>query len=140
MRLRRKTIVGKIDSKGNLNAPWQVLQDFCSMHQNRGVIIRAEILSKEPSEKATNYFFGYIVPELQGILMDVYGERFTKEQSYDWIRKQCPLFVQEERIKGEWRATLKDWEQLDQAECNEVIEWIIQYCAENFYQVLDYPK
>lgn len=139
MRLRRKTIVGKIDSKGNLSAPWKILEDFCSMHKDRKLILRAEIMPKEPSEKTKGYFFGYIVEELQGFLMEVYGERFTKEQSYDWIRKQCPFFAREERVDGEWKSYLIDFEDLDQAEANEVIEWTIQYCAENFNQILDYP-
>lgn len=139
MRLRRKTIVGKIDSKGNLNAPWQVLQDFCSMHQDRGVIIRAEILSKEPSEKTKAYFFGYIIDEIRGALMQEYGERFTKEQTYDWIRKQCSLFYAEERLDGKWKVRIKEFEELSQEEANEAIDDIIQFCAENLSLIIDAP-
>lgn len=140
MRLRRKTIVGKINSKGELNAPWQVLTDFCSMHKDRGIILRAEILSTEPSEKTKNYFFGYIINELREILWQTYGERYTKEQTYDWIRKQCPLFLHEERENGEWRVRLKEFEELDSAEAVEVVDWIMQYVAENFNEILEEPK
>ena len=140
MRLRRKTIVGKITPTGELNAPWQVLTDFCSMHKDRGVILRAEILPKEPSEKSKNYFFGYIINELREILWQTYGERYTKEQTYDWIRRQCPLFLHEERENGEWRVMLKEFEELDSAEVVEVIDWIMQYVAENFNEILEEPK
>lgn len=140
MRLRRKTIVGRINPKGEIEAHWQTLYDFCSLHKDSGVIIRAEIMPKEPSEKTKNYFFGYLISEMQGILMQEYGERYTKDESYDWVRKQCPLFIQEERVNGEWKKTYKDFEDLSQSEANEVIDWLIQYCAENFYQILDYPQ
>lgn len=140
MRLRRKTIVGKINSKGELNAPWQVLQDFCSMHRDCGVIIRAELMPKEASDKTKAYFFGYIINELREILWQTYGERYTKEQTYDWIRKQCPLFIHEEREKGEWRVRLKEFEELDSAEAVEVVDWIMQYVAENFNEILEEPK
>lgn len=137
MRLRRKTIVGKIDSKGDLNAPWQVLQDFCSMHKDRGIILRAEILSKEPSEKVKAYYFGYILGEVREALMQTYGERFTKSQTDEWLRKQCPLFIEETREKGEWKVRLKEFEELDPAEANEAIEWIFQFASENLNLILD---
>ena len=37
-------------------------------------------------------------------------------------------------------ARLMEWEELDQAECNEVIDFIVQYAAENFYKILDLPQ
>lgn len=137
MRLRRKTIIGKIDSKGSLSAPWGVLEDFCKMHKDRGVIIRAEILSQEPSERVTNYYFGYIVEEMRDAIMQTYGERLSKAQTDQWIREKCPLFYKEERKDGEWRMTLKEWEELDSAEANEVFEWVFQYASENLNLILD---
>lgn len=118
----------------------EALEDFCSLHKGKGIILRAEILAVEPSDKVTNYFFGYVVPEMQGMLMQEYGERYTKEQTYEWMKRQCPLFAREERADGRWRVGYKDFEELDSAEANEVIEWAVQYAAENFYQILDYPK
>ena len=140
MRLRRKTIVGKITPTGELNAPWQVLMDFCSMHKDRGIILRAEILSKEPSEKTCAYFWGYVIDEIRNALMQEYGERFTKEQTYDWIRKQCSLFYAEERIEGKWKVRIKEFEELSQEEANEAIDDIIQFCAENLSLIIDAPK
>lgn len=132
--------MGRIGLKGEINAPWQVLEDFASMHKGKSVAIRMEILPVEPSEKTRGYFFGYVLSEVQNALMDVYGERMSKEQSYDWLRRQCPLFITEERVNGEWKAILKDFEDLDQAEAGEVIDWTIQFCAENFNLILDLPK
>ena len=140
MRLRRKTVIGRIGDEGRRDLPMEALEDFCSLHKGKGIILRAEILAVEPSDKVTNYFFGYVVPEMQGMLMQEYGERYTKEQTYEWMKRQCPLFAREERADGRWRVGYKDFEELDSAEANEVIEWAVQYAAENFYQILDYPK
>lgn len=140
MRLRRKTIIGKINAKGELSASWQVLGDLCKMHPNRGVIIRAEILATEPSERTKGYWWAYIIPELREILWQNYGERYTKEQTYDWLRNLCPLFIQEERVEGKWKRTLKEFEELDSAEAGEAIDWVMQYVAENFNEILDEPK
>lgn len=72
--------------------------------------------------------------------MQEYGERFTKEQTYDWIRKQCSLFYAEERIEGKWKVRIKEFEELSQEEANEAIDDIIQFCAENLSLIIDYPK
>lgn len=93
----------------------------------------------EPSEKTTNYFFGYLIPELQNAFLEQ-GEHLSKEQTYDKIRSLCPLFKKEERQNGEWRVTLKEFEELDQAESNEVIDWLYQWAAENLYLILDNPR
>lgn len=136
MRLRRKTIIGRVNDDGELIAPWNALNDFLSMHKGRGVVLRAEIMSKEPSEKTKAYFWGYIIPEVKEALMQVYGERYTKAQTYDWLRKQCPLFIEETREKGEWRVRIKEFEELDPSEANEVIDWTIQFCAENLELII----
>lgn len=140
MRLRRKTIIGKIDSKGKLAAPISVLEDFFSMHKGKGVIIRAEIMASEPSEKVRGFFFGYIIPELQGAMEQVYGERYSKGQTYDWLRKQCPLFYKEERVEGKWKVILKEFEELDASEANDVIEWTMQFASENFGLIINDAK
>lgn len=137
MRLRRKSLVGKIDSKGELKAPWNTLYDFCTMHKDRAVIIRAEIMPKEPSEKVQAYYFGYIIPEFQDAIMQAYGERLTKSQTDEWIRCQCPLFIEETRENGRWRKRIREFEELDPAEANEAIEWMFQFASENLNLVID---
>lgn len=137
MRLRRKSIIGRISAKGELDAPFQVLSDFCSMHKGKSIIIRLEILSKEPSEKVRAYYFGYIIPEVQDALMQTYGERLTKSKTDEWIRSQCPIFLEETRENGKWRTRIKEFEDLDPAEVNEAIEWIFQFMSENLNLILD---
>lgn len=137
MRLRRKTIVCRIDEDGEPHGAWNVLWDFFSMHKGKGVIIRAEIVAKEPSEKVKAYYFGYIIPEVQDAIMQAYGERYTKSQTDEWLRSQCPLFIEETRENGVWKKRVKEIEELDSSEMNEAIEWIFQFVSENLNLILD---
>lgn len=119
-------------------ANWGALTDFLLMHRGKVVILRVELQPKEATEKTKNYFFGYIIPELRNAFMEN-GEHLTKEQTYNRLRELCPLFIHEERVNGEWKRRLMEWEELDQAECNEIIDWTIQWVAENLFFVLDPP-
>ena len=139
MRVRRKTIYGKITSKGELQAYRGELDEFCKLHPDRGVIIRVEIQPKEPSERTANYYFGYIVPEMQNVFMSEGGEHLSKAETDFRLRENCPICIEETRENGKWRKSVKDFEMLDQAEANEFIEWIFQWASENYYKILDNP-
>ena len=140
MRVRRKTIIGLIGEQGEIQCSWNLLQDFCSSHKGKPVILRLEIQSSEPTEKTRNYFFGYCVPEAQNAFMTEYGEHYTKEQTYDKIRQLCPIFQRQERVDGRWRTTILEFEELDQAEANDAIEWLCRFMAEEFSVILDMPR
>lgn len=140
MRVRRKTFVGRIGEHGEILCSWNVVQDFCTSHKGKPVILRLEIQPSEPSERTKNYFFGYCVPEAQNAFMSEYGEHLTKEQTYDKIRQLCPLFQKQERENGKWRTTYLDFEDLDQAEANDAIEWLSRFLAEEFSCILDMPR
>ena len=58
VRIKKKTLVGRIDDKGNLIAPLQLLGDFCNLNKGRSVIIRIEVQPQEASDKLRNYVFG----------------------------------------------------------------------------------
>lgn len=131
-------MVGRIGERGEIQCSWDMLQDFCSSHKGKPVILRLEIQPSEPSERTRNYFFGYIIPELRNAFMEQ-GEHLTKEETYNKIRMLCPLFAEEKRENGQWRKTYKEFEQLDQCEANEVIDWLFQWSAENLYKILDNP-
>ena len=138
MRVRNKTLMGRIGENGELNLHWDALKEFLSSHKGKVAIVRVELMAVEPTERTRNYFFGYIIPELRNAFMEQ-GEHLTKEETYDKIRMLCPLFAEEKRENGQWRKTYKEFEQLDQAEANEVIDWLFQWSAENLYKVLDNP-
>jgi len=140
MRVRRKTIVGRIGENGEILCSWDIVQSFCLLHKGKPVILRLEIQPSEPSERTKNYFFGYCVPEAQNAFMSEYGEHLTKEQAYDKIRELCPLFHRQERENGRWRTTIVDFEDLDQAEMNDAIEWLARFLAEEFSIILDMPR
>ena len=138
MRVRRKTIWGRINSNGELEVRLADLDEFCRMHPNRSIILRAEIQSKEPSSKLKAYFFGYVIKEVQRAFYDA-GEDCTEEQTYNRIRAVCPLFLSEERVEGKWKVRMREWEELDSAEAVEVVAWIQRYMAENYYTILNDP-
>ena len=109
MRIKRKTLVGRIDDKGNLIAPLQLLGDFCNLNKGRSVIIRIEVQPQEASEKLRNYVFGYVVPEMQRILHDN-GEDYTREQTFNYLKSLCPVFLDEEYLgDGKWKQRKKEW-------------------------------
>lgn len=140
MRVRRKTFVGRIGEHGEILCSWNVVQDFCTSHKGKPVILRLEIQPSEPSERTKNYFFGYCVPEAQNAFMSEYGEHLTKEQTYDKIRQLCPLFQKQERENGKWRTTYLEFEDLAQEEANDAIEWLSRFLAEEFSCILDMPR
>ena len=138
MRVVRKTLYGKTDSKGNLHCFFGELEEFCKLHPNRGIILRAEIQPIEPTERTKNYYYGYCVPEMQAAML-MSGERLTREQVDAELRKNCPICLEERMDQGHWHCRVKELDEMDQAEVNEFIEWLYQYAAENYNKILDSP-
>lgn len=140
MRVRGRTFVGRIEKGGEIVAHWDAIRDFLSSHVGSSVFLRFDIQPKEASERTKNYFFGYIIPEMRSVFHREYGEWLTEEGTYDAIRRVCPLFIKEERKDGKWVKRYREWEEMDQSETNEAIDWIYQWAAEQFSKVLDYPQ
>lgn len=136
MRIRTKTLWGRIDKSGNLLVKWDELSEFCSLQRDKNVIVRVAVQPKEPSEKTKNYYFGYICDEMQGVYLDN-GERLSKEQVDERLRSLCPICYSEERVNGSWRRVVREFEELDQAEANEFFEFIFQYAAENYNKIIE---
>ena len=139
MRVKRQTIVGRIDTKGELQLPWDKLKDFANLNKDRAVIVRVEIQPKDPSEKLRNYVFGYAIPEMQRILYDN-GEDYTKAETYEVLRGRCPVFLEETFDDKGWHARRKDWEELDSAEAVEFVAWLQRYAAENYSEIILDPE
>lgn len=138
MRIRSKTMMGRIGEHGELNLHWDALTAFLQTHRGKVAIVRVELQPVEASEKTQNYFFGYIIPELKNAFMEN-GEHLTKEETYNKIRGLCPLFIREDRVEGKWKRRIVEFEELSQEEACEVIDWTIQFAAENLFWVLDPP-
>ena len=138
MRVVRKTLYGKTDGKGNLHCYFWELEEFCKLHPNRGIIIRAEIQPIEPTERTKNYYYGYCVPEMQAAML-MSGERLTREQVDAELRKNCPICIEDRKEQGHWHRRVKELDEMDQAEVNEFIEWLYQYAAENYNKILESP-
>ena len=140
MRIKRKTLVGRINAEGDLIAPMQLLQDFCNLNRERSVIIRVEVQPREAGEKIRNYVFGYVIPEMQRILHDN-GEDYTMAQTFEYLKSICPVFLDEEYLgNGKWKQRKKEWEELDKAEVVEFVAWVQRLAAIEFNQVIQDPQ
>lgn len=140
MRIKRKTLVGRINADGDLIAPMQLLQDFCNLNRERSVIIRVEVQPQEPGEKIRNYVFGYVIPEMQRILHDN-GEDYTRAQTFEYLKSICPVFLDEEYLgNGKWKQRKKEWEELDKAEVVEFVAWVQRLAAIEFNQIIQDPE
>ena len=139
MRIKRKTLVGRINAEGDLIAPMQLLQDFCNLNRERSVIIRVEVQPQEAGEKIRNYVFGYVIPEMQRILHDN-GEDYTRAQTFEYLKSICPVFLDEEYLgNGKWKQRKKEWEELDKAEVVEFVAWVQRLAAIEFNQIIQDP-
>ena len=140
MRIKRKTLVGRINAEGDLIAPMQLLQDFCNLNRERSVIIRVEVQPQEAGEKIRNYVFGYVIPEMQRILHDN-GEDYTRAQTFEYLKSICPVFLDEEYLgNGKWKQRKKEWEELDRAEVVEFVAWVQRLAAIEFNQIIQDPE
>ena len=140
MRIKRKTLVGRINAEGDLIAPMQLLQDFCNLDRERSVIIRVEVQPQEAGEKIRNYVFGYVIPEMQRILHDN-GEDYTRAQTFEYLKSICPVFLDEEYLgNGKWKQREREWEELDKAEVVEFVAWVQRLAAIEFNQIIQDPE
>ena len=140
MRIKRKTLVGRINAEGDLIAPMQLLQDFCNLNRERSVIIRVEVQPQEAGERIRNYVFGYVIPEMQRILHDN-GEDYTRAQTFEYLKSICPVFLDEEYLgNGKWKQRKKEWEELDKAEVVEFVAWVQRLAAIEFNQIIQDPQ
>ena len=140
MRIKRKTLVGRINAEGDLIAPMQLLQDFCNLNRERSVIIRVEVQPQEAGEKIRNYVFGYVIPEMQRILHDN-GEDYTRAQTFEYLKSICPVFLDEEYLgNGKWKQRKKEWEELDKAEVVEFVAWVQRLAAIECNQMIQDPE
>ena len=140
MRIKRKTLVGRINAEGDLIAPMQLLQDFCNLNRERSVIIRVEVQPQEAGERIRNYVFGYVIPEMQRILHDN-GEDYTRAQTFEYLKSICPVFLNEEYLgNGKWKQRKKEWEELDKAEVVEFVAWVQRLAAIEFNQIIQDPE
>ena len=62
------------------------------MHKGRSLLVRLEVQSIEPTERMTNYFFGYVVKEMRNAYENL-GESLTEAQTYDTIRANSPAIA-----------------------------------------------
>lgn len=140
MRIKRKTLVGRINAEGDLIAPMQLLQDFCNLNRERSVILRVEVQPQEAGERIRNYVFGYVIPEMQRILHDN-GEDYTRAQTFEYLKSICPVFLDEEYLgNGKWKQRKKEWEELDKAEVVEFVAWVQRLAAVEFNQIIQDPE
>lgn len=136
MRLNKLILWSRIGERGGLSLPRDRIAQFSSMHKGRSILVRIEVQSIEPTERMTNFFFGYVVKEMRRAYESL-GEMLTEQQTYDKIRENCPIFLEEKRENGSWRVRAKEWEELSIEEAVEAISWVQRWASENFQWVID---
>ena len=139
MRVRSKLLWGKIDAFGELRISKEEIAEFCRLHPGRSVAVRLDIVPKEASEATSCYYYGYLLHTVQGIFLEA-GERMTKAQIDAYLRSLCPICYEEKWENGELKSRVREYEEMDQAEINEYIEYLYQYFAENYQCVLESPR
>lgn len=136
MRLRTLTLWSRIGADGGLKIPTERVAKFSAMHPGKSVLVRVQVQPIEPTARMTNYFFGYVVKEMRNAYESL-GESLTEAQTYDKIRKNCPLFLEEKRENGSWKVRAKEWEELSVEEAVEVISWVQRWASMEFQWVID---
>ena len=139
MRLRKKTIWAKTDSRGNLEYYKGELDEFLKLHPNRNVIIRFEIAPREPSARTKAYYYNYVLPKMARAFYEN-GERMTQPQVDKFLREHCPSIQDEVWENGKCHISTRAFDNLDSSEANEYIEWIKEYASENLYTIIDDPE
>lgn len=139
MRLRKKTIWGKIDSKGNLDFYDGELKEFLKLHPNKNVIIRYEIAPSEPSGKTKAYYYNYVLPKMTRAFYET-GENLSQPQVDRFLRSNCPSIQEGVWENGKFKSRVRTFDELDQAEANEFIEWVQEYASQNLYTIIDDPE
>ena len=134
MRLIRKVVWGKINSKGELSFYKGELDAFLKMHPNRNVIIDVRVQPIEPSEATKNYYYGYVMPTIRRGFYEK-GERFTIERAEEYLRSQCPLMWDEKD-----KPRLREIDEIGTEEMSEYLEWVKEYAAENLHTIIDDPE
>ena len=106
------------------------VKEFCRQHEGKAAIVRIELLPTEPSEKSKAYYWKCVVPTIQRELYDR-GYDITKAETDEFLRSEMPICRDETYEKGKLRARIKDIEELDTAELNEMIEQVKIWAAQN---------
>lgn len=138
MRLKTLIIWTRIGERGGIKLPSDRISTFASMHKGKSLLVRYEVQSIEPTERMTNYFFGYVVKEMREAYESI-GESLTNAQAYDKIRENCHVFLEEKRENGEWKVRVKEWEELSVEEAVEAIAWVQRWASIEFNWVIDDP-
>jgi hypothetical protein len=129
MRIRKIAVTRRI-SKGEISLETADIKEFFRQHEGKAVIVRIELLPVEPSEKAKAYYWKVIVPTIQRCLYER-GYDLTKRETDEFLRDQMPVCKEETYEGGKLKERLKEVEELDAAELNEMIEQIKIWAADN---------
>lgn len=131
MRSQKRTFVVK-SVGGQLCLPYEELEAFCKSHPNKVIFLRAEVAPNEVSERTKSFYWNYIIPEMQEVLREKYGEVMKPTQADKWLREQCAICYEGERLQSV--------DTMGSARMNAFIEWLQVYAAENFNLILEDAK
>lgn len=140
MRIQRLTTTKRISPEGRLSLETPEVQEFCRQHPNRSVIVRVELLPIPPSQKSISYYWKVVVPTVQRGLYDVSGYDLTLSQTDRFIRENIPVTIDERWEDGKIRKRIREIDELDAAEFNELIEQLKVYASEHLFVYIEEPE
>lgn len=139
MRVRKIAVTQRISDKGEINLETADVQEFCRQHKGKAVIVRIELLPTPASEKSRAYYWKVAVPTVQRGLYET-GENLTLEQTDRFIRSQMPVCIDERLVKGKMHRRVRETDELDTAEFNEMLEQLKIWAAENLQAYIEEPE
>lgn len=138
MRTQRVTIARRISPEGKLVLEAPELAEFARIHPGRVVVLRAELLPIPPSEKSFAYYWKVVVPTVQRGFYET-GENLTLEQTDRKIRELSPIAIEEKFENGKLKRRVRELDEMDASELNEMIEQFKEIAAESLDVYIEEP-
>ena len=138
MKQREINVYGKISPEGKLQLQMSA-QPFLKEWANNKVIVSFKIIGGEPSEALKGYYFHCVVPTMKQALWQS-GERMTEQETDKFLRTNSPITNICDYKNGHFETTIKEINELCDAELVEFIEYIKQMAAEEFSIYIVDPK
>ncbi|NQU54086.1 MAG: hypothetical protein HQ522_16275 [Bacteroidetes bacterium] len=133
MKPHKITLLGKIDSTGQVRTDNAQMLNFSKMWENKRITVTIEIEQPGSSGALKGLYYGKLVPEFRQALWDN-GERMTEAKTEAYLRSLCPVLWNESVRPGtgEYEASLREINDLDNSEFVAYFEHLEEIYAELF--------
>lgn len=134
--LNKFYITGKTDKKGSFYwSDINTLQEFFNRFKDKKFLVRFEVIHPELSINFQAYYEKHILPQLQEAYWNN-GERYNFEELDEIINQTCPI-LHEYDFNKKRIINYKKINELSTVEMRELINELVQHCAENLNYIID---